>query len=191
MRPEVLLAYEMNGRPLQPQHGFPLRLIVPGWYGMASVKWLTKIEAVAKPFGGFHQAQCLQISTIRGRSRGARYTYPAKSADDPSGVPGLPRAKPIRRSQHGNPSRTSLERMAPIERVEVAIDGEWSEAELGASVGDWAWRAWSYEWEATPGEHVLSCRATDALSRSQPLEAEWNLRGMGNNLVQQIPVTVR
>ena len=56
MRPEILLAYEMNGRPREPQHGFPLRLLVPGWYGMASVKWLLRMEAVKKPFRGFHQA---------------------------------------------------------------------------------------------------------------------------------------
>ena len=55
-RPSVLLAYEMNGRPLEPQHGYPLRLLVPGWYGMTSVKWLTRIEAVTEPFRGFHQA---------------------------------------------------------------------------------------------------------------------------------------
>src|SRR4051812_6158954 len=55
-RPEVLLAYEMNGRPIEPQHGFPLRLVVPGWYGMTSVKWLTSIEAVDAPFGGYQQA---------------------------------------------------------------------------------------------------------------------------------------
>lgn len=56
IREEVLLAYEMNGHPLEPQHGFPLRLIVPGWYGMASVKWLTAVEAVGEPFEGFQQA---------------------------------------------------------------------------------------------------------------------------------------
>ena len=55
-RPEVMLAYEMNGQPLQPQHGFPLRLLVPGWYGMTSVKWLTSIEAVSEPFDGYQQA---------------------------------------------------------------------------------------------------------------------------------------
>jgi DMSO/TMAO reductase YedYZ molybdopterin-dependent catalytic subunit len=56
-RPEVLLAYEMNGRPLEPQHGAPLRLLVPGWYGMTSVKWLTRIEAVTEPFRGYQQAE--------------------------------------------------------------------------------------------------------------------------------------
>ena len=62
-RPEVLLAYGMNGRPLEPQHGAPLRLIVPGWYGMTSVKWLTRIEAVAKPFDGYQQAVSYRYQT--------------------------------------------------------------------------------------------------------------------------------
>jgi hypothetical protein len=62
LRPEVLLAYEMNGRPLEPQHGFPLRLVVPDWYGMASVKWLTSVDAVAEPFQAFQQSSLTAIS---------------------------------------------------------------------------------------------------------------------------------
>ena len=62
MREEVLLAYEMNGRPLEPQHGYPLRLIVPGWYGMASVKWLDRIEAIAKPFQGYQMDHTYRYS---------------------------------------------------------------------------------------------------------------------------------
>ena len=61
MRPEVLLVYAMNGRPLEPQHGYPLRLLVPGWYGMTSVKWLRRIEAVTRPFEGFQQANAYRI----------------------------------------------------------------------------------------------------------------------------------
>ena len=75
MRDEVLLAYEVNGAPLPPQHGFPVRLVVPGWYGMASVKWLRRITAVAEPFAGFQQARtaCADARTIRARrSPGSR-----------------------------------------------------------------------------------------------------------------------
>ena len=70
-RPEVLLAYEMNGAPLEPQHGYPLRLLVPGWYGMTSVKWLDRIELVAEPFNGYQM--------------GGAYTY-RQTRDEP-GVP--------------------------------------------------------------------------------------------------------
>ena len=78
-----------------------------------------------------------------------------------------------------------------VERVEVAVDGEWANAELQPSAGEFAWRAWSFRWIATAGEHELACRATDATGVAQPLEAPWNYQGMGNNVVQRIPVTVR
>ena len=81
--------------------------------------------------------------------------------------------------------------MAPILRVEIGVDGAWSQATLHESPGPFAWRAWSVEWDAAPGEYALSCRATDAAGNTQPLEQPWNLQGMGNNLVQSVPVTVR
>jgi hypothetical protein len=80
---------------------------------------------------------------------------------------------------------------APIARVEVGIDDEWADADLADPVGEWAWRGWSYEWDATPGDHVLSCRATDETGDVQPLDQPWNVQGMGNNLVQRIDVHVR
>jgi hypothetical protein len=79
----------------------------------------------------------------------------------------------------------------PIERVEVAVDGAWADATLAPGIGDFAWRGWSFAWEATPGEHELSCRATDASGNVQPVEQPWNHQGMGNNLVQTVHVTVR
>ena len=80
---------------------------------------------------------------------------------------------------------------APVERVEVGVDDEWFDADLDPPLGEYAWRGWSFEWRATPGDHVLSCRATDAAGHVQPVEQPWNYQGMGNNLVQVIPVTVR
>ena len=96
LRDEVLLAYAVNGQPLPPQHGFPLRVVVPGWYGMS----------------------------------------------------------------HGEP------------------------------VSEFAWRGWSYAWEAEPGEHELCCRAGDAAGNVQPLSAEWNFDGFCNNAVQRVHVLV-
>ena len=190
-RPEVLLVYAMNGEPLQPQHGFPMRLIVPGWYGMASVKWLRSIEAVAEPFHGYQQ--------------GTAYHYKA-DADDPGTPvsrikvralmtpPGIPDYFSRRRLVDAGPAAITGRAWggsAPISRVEVGIDGEWSDATLAPSMGDYAWRAWSFQWTATPGKHLLACRATDADGERQPLEAPWNYQGMGNNGVQSIGVTVR
>jgi len=191
MCPEVLLAYEMNGHPLEPQHGFPLRLIVPGWYGMTSVKWLTSIEVVAEPFGGFQQA--------------VAYRY-QQDADDPGEPvarirvralmipPGIPDFFSRRRFVAPGPIELSGRAWSGnglVERVEVAVDGRWAEAILGSPVGAFGWRSWSFDWEATPGEHELACRATDAAGNEQPLEAPWNYQGMGNNVVQRISVTVR
>ncbi len=80
---------------------------------------------------------------------------------------------------------------APIERVDVGIDGAWHGAALGPPAGPFAWRPWSFEWDATVGEHELSCRATDASGNTQPLDAPWNYQGHGNNAVQRVSVTVR
>ena len=78
-----------------------------------------------------------------------------------------------------------------VERVELAVHGEWTAATLAPPVGEFAWRGWSFDWDATTGEHELACRATDAAGNVQPLEAPWYYQGMGNNIVQRILVTVR
>ncbi len=190
-RPEVLLAYEMNGRPLEPQHGAPLRLIVPGWYGMTSVKWLSRIDAVTTPFDGYQQA--------------VAYRY-KQSADDPGTPvtrikprallvpPGFPdyltRLRIVERGMIALQGR-AWSGHAAIDRVEVAIDGAWRDTELAPLAGPYAWRAWSTRWDATVGDHELTCRATDAAGNVQPIEAPWNLQGMGNNLVQRVAVRVR
>jgi DMSO/TMAO reductase YedYZ molybdopterin-dependent catalytic subunit len=190
-RPEVLLAYEMNGRPLEPQHGAPLRLLVPGWYGMSSVKWLTRIEAVTEPFEGYQQS--------------VSYRYQRDEDDPGEGVsrirvralmipPGHPDF--LTRRRFVDPGTVVVRGRAwsgaaPVERVELGVDGEWSDAKLEPPVGDFAWRAWSAEWDATPGEHALSCRATDGDGNAQPVEPPWNYQGMGNNMVQVVSVTVR
>ena len=160
-RPEVLLAYEMNGHALEPQHGFPLRLVVPGWYGMTSVKWLTAIEVVTEAFEGFQQA--------------VAYRY-QQDADDPGDPvsrirvralmippgPGLLLPPPVRRSWLVALSGRAWSGNGPVERVEVAVDGQWADATLATRVGEFAWHGWSFEWDATTGEHELACRATDA-----------------------------
>jgi hypothetical protein len=80
--------------------------------------------------------------------------------------------------------------MAPIAKVDVGVDGAWAPATLRGALGPFAWRAWSFEWDARPGEHVLSCRATDEAGNTQPEDQPWNVQGMGNNMVQTVPVTV-
>jgi len=191
MRPEVMLVHAMNGEPLQPQHGFPLRLLVPGWYGMTSVKWLSSIEAIAEPFQGYQQTPA--------------YHY-QRDADDPGQPvtrirvralmvpPGIPDFFSRRRFLDAGPIQVggrAWSGAGPVARVEVAVDGHWSDAKLGPPLGDFAWRSWSFDWQATPGEHELACRATDAAGNVQPSEQPWNYQGVGNNLIQQVAVAVR
>jgi DMSO/TMAO reductase YedYZ molybdopterin-dependent catalytic subunit len=190
-RPEVVLAYEMNGRPLEPQHGFPVRLLVPGWYGMTSVKWLTGIEAVSEPFTGYQQADAYRYQQDPDDPGEAVTRQQVRALMIPPGIPDF-----LTRHRYVDAGPVTLtgrawSGVAPIVRVEVGVDGRWSDAELGPAQGDFAWRSWRFRWEAEPGDHELSCRATDAAGRVQPLEQPWNHQGMGVNHVQRVAVTVR
>jgi DMSO/TMAO reductase YedYZ molybdopterin-dependent catalytic subunit len=195
MRDDVLLAYAMNGQPLPPSHGFPLRLIVPEWYGMASVKWLRSITAIAEPFEGVQQ-------TLLYRYR--------RSEEDPGtpvqrkrpralmAPPGMPEF--LSRTRHVPAGRTLVEGRAwsgpdAVCRVEFSADGgrTWQDARLGEPNGKHGWRAWSHDWDAAePGDYELCVRATDAAGNAQPLDstATWNQGGYGVNAVQRVPVRV-
>jgi len=193
-RSDVLLAYELNGAPLPPQHGFPLRLLVPGWYGMTNVKWLARITLLDEPFDGYQQAGGYRLR---------------RDADDPGRPltrifprallvpPGIPEFMSRARTVDAGTLRLvgrAWSGHAPIAGVEVSDDGgsTWASAELEpATLGPWAWRGWSYDWAAKPGEHVLCCRARDEAGNEQPLEPQWNLGGYANNAVQRVTVTVR
>jgi sulfane dehydrogenase subunit SoxC len=193
LRDDVLLAYELNGVPLPPQHGFPLRLLVPGWYGMTSVKWLERITVLDRPFEGFQMAKRYRLQ---------------RDEDDP-GTP-LTRMSPRALAvPPGIPDFHSRERFveagpcllrgrawsgwAPISEVGVSVDGAktWVEAQIERDVDSpWAWCAWSYEWQAPPGRHELCFRARDEAGNEQPLEGEWNVGGYGNNAVHRVVVNV-
>jgi DMSO/TMAO reductase YedYZ molybdopterin-dependent catalytic subunit len=189
-RPEIMLVWAMNGRVLEPQHGAPLRLIVPGWYGMASVKWLHRIEAVDEPFVGVQQASSYNIRK-QPDDLGERITRMRVRAL--MAPPGHPEFPSLERFVDAGPT-TIIGRAwsgeASVDRVEVAVDGVWADAKLGPQVGEFAWRSWSFEWDALPGEHDLSCRATDASGTTQPLEQDWNVGGYCNNMVQTIRLSV-
>jgi sulfane dehydrogenase subunit SoxC len=189
-RPEVLLAYQMNGRPLEPQHGFPLRLIVPGWYGMASVKWLTAIDVTTEPFQGFQQAVAYRYQRDAEDPGEPVERIRVRALMIPPGIPDF-----FSRRRYVEPGTTRVHGRAwsgngPVESIEVGVDGRWAEATLAKPIGTLAWIAYSFEWDATPGEHELACRATDAAGNVQPLDPPWNYQGMGNNAVQRLTVTV-
>ncbi len=191
MHPDTLLAYEMNGEPLTPEHGYPLRLITPGWYGMTSVKWLTGIRVIDYPFKGFHQSDYYvfqeagpaggdppdRVTRMRVKSL---ITAPGRGEALPAGV-------------------NTIRGMAwsgtgPLLEVEVSVDSgqTWRQARIQASASPYSWQQWEYRWEANqPGYYLLRARATDAKGNTQPEQAPWNFRGFANNSIHVVPVQVR
>jgi len=192
MRDEVLLAWAMNGRPLAPQHGAPLRLVVPGWFGMASVKWLTRIELLEQSFDGYQQVVGYRYTKRRGEPGTPVRHAKVKSLMAPPGMPDWYTGR--RLVSQGS---IELEGRAwsgagvAVARVELAVDGKWRAAELEAPAERFAWQRWRASWDALRGEHELACRASDAAGAVQPLEPDWNVGGMGNNAVQRVQVSVR
>jgi sulfane dehydrogenase subunit SoxC len=191
---DVLLAHEMNGAPLLPQHGFPLRLLVPGWYGMTNVKWLTAITVLAEPFQGYQHT--------------AAYLYRENEEDEGTPVtrmqpralmvpPGIPDFNTRARTVPAGPcllQGRAWSGWAPMTRVEVSTDGgqTWADAAVEPLESRWGWRGWRYEWAADePGEYVLCCRAHDEAGNVQPDEGQWNVGGYSNNSPQRVPVTVQ
>ena len=189
LHPDVLLAWEMNGQPLPPRHGYPLRLVVPGWYGVASVKWLTEIRVLGEPFEGHFQTERYIYIGEPGTADGTpvtRMRVRALIAEPPEGER---LAIGVATTVRG----TAWSGDAPVSRVEVSFDrGEtWREAELGAAPSPYAAAPWSIAWTPTaPGRHHLLARATDAAGNVQPLDPVWNELGYGNNAVHRLEIEV-
>jgi len=189
---DILVVWAMNGAPLPPQHGYPLRLVVPGWYGMASVKWLARIEALAKPYDGFQQVNTYMYRSVPGGPTTPVTHMRVKSLLVPPGIPDFySRQRMVEAGPTQLYGRAWSGAGVAIARVEVGIDGVWHAAALDATQGKFAWRGWRFTWGAQPGEHELRCRATDANGERQPLEPRWDTGGFGNNVVQRVQVTVR
>ena len=191
----AMLAYEMNGAPLQPQHGFPLRLLVPGWYGMVSVKWLDRIEAVSSPFEGYQNRSYRVRQSPDDPGRQVERIQ-VRSLMIPPGFPDAwSRRRILKRSHDSEPVTLSGRAWAgpvSIARVEVSTDGgdRWVDAQLQDPVSEFAWRGWTFPWPPQPGRATLLVRATDAQGNRQPLEIPWNYEGLCNNCVQRIEVDV-
>lgn len=192
-RDEVLLAYAINGQPLTPQHGFPLRLIVPGWYGMTHVKWLQSVTVIDQSFEGFQQATAYHYRRSD-TDPGVPVTriYP-RALMVPPGVPDF-----MSRTRYVEPGLHVIEGRAwsgrgEIVRVDFSADGgaSWAPAELDEALGSYAWRGWRYRWDARKaGEYQLCARASDSAGNVQPVETNWNLEGVENNAVQRVSVVV-
>jgi DMSO/TMAO reductase YedYZ molybdopterin-dependent catalytic subunit len=188
----AVVAWEMNGQPLPPQHGYPLRLVVPGWYGMASVKWLHSIEVIDQEFAGYQNAVAYRIRHEAGEAGEPVTRIEPRALLIPPGHPDF-----LSRTRFVPAGLVTLRGRAwsgwaPIERVEVSVDAgrTWEDAELEPGGDDLAWRGFHHDWEAKAGEHVLTARAQDASGRVQPVEAPWNRGGFANNSAQRLTVLV-
>eukprot|EP00913_Durusdinium_trenchii_P013309 g12492.t1 len=205
LRGHVMLVYEMNGEPLKPAHGFPLRLIVPGWYGMASVKWLTKIEVVEGPWWG-HQMEAYSFRRAANDPERVPLTQlPVRALMAPPGVPDF-----FSRTRVVEPGTQRITGKVwagavDIERVEVSCDHGKTGACKSCGVsgclidfrqeknGVFGWANWYYDWQ-TPGEgnFVLMCRGFDKKGRSQDSTSDeaFNWTGMGDTQPQMVYVRV-
>ncbi len=170
MKPEPILAYAMNGEPLTKHQGFPLRLVMPGWYGVANVKWLSQIHVQETRFVGHYQARW--YLTLRSEMVGGQEVWKETEVSRmrPKSVISRVMKSGNRHVIHG----FSLNDGSALKSVEVKIDeGPWAAATFDKSNTQFGWKLFSYVWEgATPGEHTLVSRATDANGIVQPTQAE-------------------
>jgi DMSO/TMAO reductase YedYZ molybdopterin-dependent catalytic subunit len=189
--PDVLLAYEMNGAPIPPQHGYPVRLVVPGWYGMAHVKWLVRVDVVDAPFTGFQQAVAYRMRMDPAESGDPVERIAPRALIMPPGFPDfMSRTRVVRPGPIALQGRTWSGR-APVARVEVSTDGgvTWEDATLEPDAGHrWAWRRFTYEWIAAPGRYQLTARATTTDGETQPVAQAWNRGGFANNATHIVDV---
>ena len=188
----MLVATAMNGGPLPPQHGYPVRLVVPGWYGMASVKWLREIRVVDHEFAGF-QHQAYRLRQEAGEEGVPVTRIEPRALLVPPGFPDfMSRARVVDAGPVVLRGR-AWSGWGPVERVEVSTDGgaTWAEADLEGDHGPYAWRGFRVTWDAAPGRASLRVRATDATGRVQPTDPVWNRGGFTNNASLPIDVLVR
>jgi DMSO/TMAO reductase YedYZ molybdopterin-dependent catalytic subunit len=189
MESGALLAYAMNGQPLPPRHGYPLRLVVPGWYAVASVKWLTGIRVVAEPFRGFFQDGHYVYEWNRD---GIRVREPVRLMQVRAVI-----TRPAAGQQLACAAMTvrgvAWSGAAPITRVEVSVaDGPWQKARLAGMPATHGWQRWELLASGLrPGETRIRARATDLAGRGQPEQPEWNGLGYAANFIHEVRVELR
>ena len=186
LHPDTLLVYEMNGCALPKEHGHPIRLMVPGWYGMASVKWLKRITVLDFNYEGFFQTDRYIMEDETGE------TVPLTSIGIKSVI--------------GSPAEGDAVRMGEvcvkgaawsgderISAIDVSCDGgeTWTRADVFGPSERYAWQRWRYSWSPpAPGEYTLMSRAIDARGNVQPMKTRWNRLGYMVNGVRPVQVAV-
>jgi DMSO/TMAO reductase YedYZ molybdopterin-dependent catalytic subunit len=183
--PDVMLVWEMNGEPLPAPNGGPVRLLVPGWGGIASTKWLVGLEVIDHPFDGHYNTESYVIidedgtilRPVREMPVYSVITAPVPDAELSAGEQTI--------------SGFAWSGWAGIAWVEVSVDeGAWQEAAIVEEAGPTAWVRFELPWTAEAGEHTLRSRATDQIALTQPAELAWNAKGYQMNAIFPVSVTV-
>jgi sulfite oxidase len=192
MHPDTLLAWEMNGKPLTADHGYPLRVIAPGWASDSWVKWLTRIEVLDHDFDGFWMKTAYRHP--------AGHVAPGTAVDPKDMIPVTDlnvKSVIARVVEWAAPGVVTIQGVAwsnasPVRKVEISTDAgqTWSPANFTGKPTKYGFRKFAYTWKASEGRYTLMSRATNEAGQVQPLDPEWNPNGYLNNAVQPVPVTI-
>jgi DMSO/TMAO reductase YedYZ molybdopterin-dependent catalytic subunit len=192
LHPDTLLAYEMNGQTLPVEHGFPLRVIAPGWASDSWVKWLQHIEVLDHEFDGFWMKSAYRHPpgpVAPGTAVNATDMVPVTDLNVKSVI-----ATPTAWTKPGSVrvQGTAWSNASPVAKVDVSTDGgkTWKPAKLGGRPTEYGWRLWQIDWKPTEGEYKLISRATNVVGQTQPLSEEWNPSGYLWNVAQPVNITV-
>ncbi len=182
----ALLVFAMNDEPLPARHGHPVRLVVPGKYAVASVKWLTDITVTSKPFAGFFQAEHYVLEWLRD---GEIVRQPVAEPRVRALITGPGTGEQLR---HGALTVRGIawSGAAPVTRVMVSVaGGQWQPARLAGKPDRHSWQRWELPVQAAgPGEVTIRARAIDGVGRSQPVQPEWNRLGYGGNFIHEVSI---
>ena len=184
--PDVMLVWQMNGEDLPAPNGGPVRLLVPGWGGIASTKWIAGLDVIDRPFGGHYNTESYVIidedgavvRPVREMPVSSVITSPLPEAELAAGPVTL--------------GGFAWSGYAGIERVEVSTDdgANWTEAEIVEEAGPLSWVRFEAPWQAAAGDAVLQSRAFDERGLGQPIDTAWNAKGYLQNSIYRVPVTV-
>jgi sulfite dehydrogenase len=192
---EVIVAYAMNDQPLPMLNGFPLRLIVPGWYATYWVKSLNEISVLPQKFKGFWMDKAYRVPNNPNCQESpqdlAKETVPISTMTVRSLIVRPEPAERVAAGKSYEVQGLAMDGGKGIAKVEVSTDGgkTWADAKLDAEAGKYAWRRWRFNWQAASGQHRVMARATNTAGETQTL-SQWNRSGYARNVIEFVDVTV-
>ncbi|MEH7109290.1 sulfite oxidase [Bacillus sp. JJ1764] len=189
LEPDTIIAYEYNNQPIPFKHGFPFRLIVPGWYAMASVKWIKQIIVIDKKFKGPYQTVDYVYYPNKEDDKGK---FPVTTINVNSSIQ-YPLDMQLLHKGIYEIKGIAWAGIGMLSKVEISLDDgqTWDTCQLTSPSEKYTWTNWSYKWEARKkGEYTIKSKATDSYGNIQPLEPFWNRKGYGYNSIDRIKVKV-